>query len=343
MREQIVCRVGWMLAGLALSGSLTGALAHTTVHLYRYELSMRSGDAEYRGEILKGVPVAGPNYEVERDQMGRIVRQTDFEDGKAVGSWKYHYDGVQKFYDGKETWINGQLTATERVHRNAKGLITRTERHTEEGELTGYTVREELTDHIEVHSYTADSRPVAHVKGYYSAGGVLIRRVIYSSPESDEAGFTEAEFDEQTGKTSAARQIQDGKLTVSRKYIYADGNLTRVDAFDAQGTLFAVDAYEDGLLLKRDYRLPQGGTREVRYSYDEKRWAVKSGIYLLGKAVCVLTYDRDSDGTIQRTKAFSPDGILWAEYPPPIVMDIGRDGQAAGRSDALLHRTGNWW
>jgi hypothetical protein len=304
---------------------------------------MRSGDAEYRREILAGVPATGPSYEVERDQMGRIVRETDFEDGKAVGTWKYHFDGVQKFYDGKETWIDGQLTATEGVHRNAKGLITRTERHTAEGELTSYAVREDLTDHIEVHSYTADSKPVAHVKGYYSAGGALIRRVIYLSPESDETGFTEAEFGEQTGKTTASRQIQDGKLTNSKKYVYADGDLTRVDAFDAQGTLFSVDAYEDGLLRKRIYRFPQGVAREVRYSYDEKRWAVKSDIHSLGKAICVLTYDRDSDGTIQRTKALSPDGILWAEYPPPIVLDVGRDGQAVGRSDALLHRTGNWW
>jgi hypothetical protein len=188
MREQIVCRVGWMLAGLALSGSLTGALAQTTVNLYRYELSMRSGDAEYRGEILTGVPATGPSYEVERDHASRSVRETDFENGKAVSSWKYHYSGVQKFYDGKETWIDGQLIATEHVERNAKGMITRTERHTAEGELTSYTVREDLADHIEVHSYTADSRPVAHAKSYYSASGVLIRRVIYLSPESDEAG-----------------------------------------------------------------------------------------------------------------------------------------------------------
>ena len=343
MREQIGPRVGWMLAGLALAGSLTSALAQTTVHLYRYELSMHSGDAEYRGEILTGVPPTGPSHEVERDQIGRIVKETDFEDGKAVGSWKYHYDGAQKFYDGKEIWLDGQLAATLRVHRNAKGLITRTERHTAEGELTSYAVREDLTDHIEVHSYTAESKLQAHIKAYYSTGGVQIRRVTYFSPDSDEAGFTEAEFDEQTGKTTASRQIQDGKLTVNKKYIYADGNLSRVDAFDAQGALFSVDTYEDGLLRKRVYRFPEGGTRELRYSYDEKRWVTKSEIYSLGKAVCVLTYDRDSDGTIQRTKALSPDGTLWAEYPPPGVMDVGRDGQAVGRSDALLHRTGNWW
>jgi hypothetical protein len=181
------------------------------------------------------------------------------------------------------------------------------------------------------------------VKGYYSSIGILIRRVIYSSPESDEAGFTEADLDEQTGKTTSSRQMQDGKLSNTKKHIYADGNLTRVDAFDARGTLFSVDFYEDGLLRTRDYKLPQGGTRELRYSYDEKSWTVKSEIYSLGKAVCVLTYDRDSDGTVQRTAAFSLNGTLWAEYPPPIVMDVGRDGQAVGRSDALLHRTGNWW
>jgi len=332
-----------MLAGVTLAGSFTCALAQTTVHVYRYELSLRSGDAEYRGEIPTGVPATGPSYEIERDQKGRIVRETDFEDGKAVSIWKYHYDGAQKFYDGKETWIDGQLTATERVHRNAKSLITRTERHTAEGELTSYAVREDLADHIEVHGYTADSKPVAHVKGYYSASGVMIRRVMYLSPESDEAGFMESEFDEQTGHPTSSRQIQDGKPTVIKKYSYVDGDLAHVDALDAQGTLFSVDAYEDGLLRKRGYKLPQGGTREVRYSYDERRWLVKSEIYLLGKAVCVLTYDRDSDGTIQRSTAFSPNGTLWAEYPPPIVMDVGRDGQAVGRSDALLHRTGDWW
>jgi antitoxin component YwqK of YwqJK toxin-antitoxin module len=344
MREQIVRRVCWALAGVALAGSLTGVLAQqTTVHLYRYELAMRTGDAEYREEIRKGMPAAGPSYEIKRDQTGRMVSRTTFENGKAIGRWKYHYSDKQKFYDVRETWIDEQLTAIERVHRNAKGLMARSELYTAGGDLTVYTVREDLTDHIEAHSYTADGRPVAHMKTYYSASGVLIRRVLYISPESDEAGFTETEFDEQTGKTMDSRQIQEGKLANSKKYIYADGNLTHVDASDAQGKLFSVDAYDDGLLRKRSYGLAQGITREVRYSYDEKRWLVKSEIYSLGKAVCILTYDRDSDGTIQRSMAHSPDGTLWAEYPPPIVMDVGREGQAVGRSDALLHRTGSWW
>jgi antitoxin component YwqK of YwqJK toxin-antitoxin module len=343
MRKQTLRRVGWILAGSLLAGGSLAAFAQTTVHRYRYELSTRSGDAEYRGEILTGVPAAGPSYEVERDKMGRIIRETDFEDGKAVGSWRYHYSSAQKFYDGKEIWIDGQLTATEQVARNTQGLMTRTERHTTDGELTAYSVRRELTDHIDAHSYAADGRPVAHIKSYYSASEVLIRRVIYISPENDDAGYTEAQLDEQTGKTMQSRQIQNGELTNSKKYTYANGNLVRVDAFNAQGALFSTDAYQDGLLQKRVYSPGRADVREVRYSYDDKRWLVKSEIYSLGKSVCVLTYDRDSDGTIQRTKALSPDRILWAEYPPPIVMDVEKNGQAVGRSDALLHRTGNWW
>jgi hypothetical protein len=54
------------------------------------------------------VLATGPSYEVERDQMGRIVRETDFENGKAVSIRKYHYGGLQRFDDGKETWIDGQ-------------------------------------------------------------------------------------------------------------------------------------------------------------------------------------------------------------------------------------------
>jgi hypothetical protein len=95
-----------------------------------------------------------------------------------------------------------------------------------------------------------------------------------------------------------------------------------------------------GQLVVHEIDFCQGRAALQRLIED---FLAQAELFVLGKAICVLTYDRDSDGTIQRTKALSPDGILWAEYPPPIVLDVGRDGQAVGRSDALLHRTGNWW
>ncbi len=336
-------RLGIVLGGLLLVSGGLSAHAQTTMRRYRYEITTRMGDHEYRQLIPAGAKVTGPYYEVEKDKLGRIVRETDFRDGKATGGWKFHYTGAEKLFDAYETWVDGQLTGISKAERNSAGVIIRYEHRTAQGDLTHYTVIEDLPDHQETYGYTADNKKMSHSQTYYAASGSLIRRVNYLSADSDD-GFTEFEVDEHTGQTESSRQVQQAKLINTKKYTYAgDGSLIRVDAYDENGTWYSADELEAGLLRRRLYKFKNGESEEVHYSYDEKRWLAKSEIYFADKLVCTLGYDREPDGTIRRSLAMGQDGTLWAEYPAPLVMDISRNGQAIGRNDAVLHHTGKWW
>lgn len=327
---------------LVLTMSVCGAQAQSK-RTYRYEITTRMGDHEYREEIAAGAAVSGPSYQIERDKMGRMVRETDRRDGKATGVWEFHYTGLSKLPDSYETWLEGQLTAITNMQRNGAGVIVRYDRHTAQGDLTHYTVIEDLPDHQDTYGYTPDNKRTMHSLTYYSATGELVRRITYFSPES-EAGFTDIEIDEHTGQTRSSKQVENGKLINTKKYTYTpDGGLSRVDAYDEKGTWYSADEFQNGLMHRRLYKFLGGESKEVRYSYDEKRWVTKSEVYFSDKLVCNLTYDREPDGTIRRTLATGLDGTLWGEYPAPGVMDVERNGQAVGRTDGEIHRSGNWW
>jgi hypothetical protein len=346
MLQQSLSRVGRIGFGVVLLSSLWSAQAQTNVSLYRYQISLRSGDFEYRDSIPAVVPPSGPYYKVETDRQGRIVRQTSMRSGKELATTQYDYQGAGKLYFRSEKFINGEQTGIEQVQRSASGIIVRRDDQTAQGVLTSYTVIKEASDpsEMEFYTYDASGKCVTHEKDAFDPNGVTIKAFTYPSPTSD-AAHSEIEVDEHTGLVQSIQQFKGGKLDVSSKFTYgADGDILRRDGYRADnGKWYVGHEYSDGLESKVLYKYSDGSSKEVRFTYDEKRQNSKSEVYANDKPICTLTYDRLPDGTVKRTLATGPDGALLAEYPAPLVWEVQRSGQAIGRTDGILHKTGDWW
>ena len=333
-----------LLTMLAACGALCSAGAQsagsqTTTKFYRYVVFTDTFDNDFRLEIAAGAIPKGDYYKVERDQQGRIVRETGMRDGKESAVTTYHYSGSSRFYDSDETFVNGEKTQITLYQRDPQGRVTRMDKETAVGKPTQYWVLTWSPSHVDVRIYDPDNRPTDHLSSDFSPGGLQARQVQYSSPASD-ASYSEIEMDEHTGLDFSEREVRDGKLVNTRKFSYdGNGDKTRIDVYNSEGVWFASVEFTDGKTTRRKY----GSGKEVRYSYDNGE--VKEGTIMIGgRTLCKLTYDRESDGTLKRTLAIGADGTLWAEYPPPMVWDINQNGQPmGGRTDGIIHKTGNWW
>jgi hypothetical protein len=340
-------RLGAVTAAFAFFG-LACAGAQTATHLYRYKVLTHTGDYEYRDEITGEshnspyYAVVGPYYSVVKDSEGRIVEESDMRGGKALTTQKYHYNGDETVFNDEEDFTNGEETGTVHYQRNSWGLEVREDDKTTQGALTAYSLSEGTADHVDAWGYDPQSRKTAHDVYWFSPGGEEIRHVTYLSPTSDDS-YLDSDIDPDTGHTRSMKQFTAGQLVASHQYIYSSsGDLVRNDAYDAQGRWFLTDNYIDGLWASRLAKFADGNTQENHYTYDDKRWLIRTEIFRNDNLVCTLTYDTQSDGTVKRTLASGPDGSLWAEYPGQIVHDIERSGQAIGRTDAIMHKTGNW-
>lgn len=316
--------------------------AQSTSHYYRYELSTRTGDNEYRGVIPKPA-VTGPSYQVMRDGLGRKLRETDYRDGMPTGIWKYHYTGTARLPDSYETWLNGEHTETTKITRDAQGMIVRYDEFTATGEPTGHTILKDTGDRKDSMHYDVNDKPTYHSVSWYAPSGLLIRRVNYAAATSDQV-FTDVQLDQNTGHSLSSKQMNGGKLENTKKWVWSgQDELIRVDVYDENGVWYSADEFEHGLSSRRIYKFINGGTKEIGYSYNEKRWLIKSVLSHNDQLVCTMTYDRLPDGTVQKTVAVGPDGALLGEYPAPAVTDLSENGQPPGRTDGVLHKTGNWW
>ena len=346
MLHSLISRVARIASVAAFMSGLWCVQAQTTVNLYRYQISLRSGDFEYRDGIPAVVPPSGPYYKVETDRQGRIVRQTSMRSGRELATTEYDYQGAGKLHFRSEKFINGEQTGIEQVQRSASGIIVRRDDQTVQAVLTSYTVIKEASDpsEMEFYSYDASGKCVTHEKDAFDPNGVLIKVVTYPSPTSD-AAYSEIEVDEHTGLVQSIKQFKGGKLNVWSKFTYAaDGDVLRRDGYRAEdGKWYVGHEYSDGLESKVLYKYSDGSSKEVRFTYDDKRQNSKSEVYANDKPICTLTYDRLPDGTVKRTLATGPDGALLAEYPAPLVWEVQRSGQAIGRTDGILHKPGDWW
>jgi hypothetical protein len=109
--------------------------------------------------------------------------------------------------------------------------------------------------------------------------------------------------------------------------------------FDPAGHWFAAAELVSGLTTKRLY----DSSKELRYSYDERRRVKETMLLYNDMLVCRFTYDRLADGTAKRTLAFGPDGALWAEYPDMEVVDVRQNGHPINGRPAIINRAGNWY
>jgi antitoxin component YwqK of YwqJK toxin-antitoxin module len=351
--------IAYLFAGLVLPSGLASlaqtkphtptkahppAAAHpqTTTKYYRYELSTRIGDNDYADEVPAPTST-GPSYEVVRDHLGRRMTETDMRDGKPTGTWKFHYTGTEPHSDSYETWINGELTENTKITRDSVGIIIRYDETTSQGDPTGHTIIQDFGDHQDTVHYDADNKPTVHRISWYSPAGLLVRRINYASATTEQV-YTDVLIDEHTSHALSSKQMNGTELQNTKKWAWsADGELTRVDVYDDKGVWFSADEFEHGVSTRRLYKFTDGGTKEIRYSYNDKQWLTKSTMYHNDQLICTMTYSRLPDGTITRTLALAPDGTLMAEYPAPAVTDISANGQPPGRTDGVLHKTGNWW
>jgi len=333
-----------LLTGVVLSsaGAQTRPVQNS-VKLYRYSVLTDTYDHGYRSEIAGGATPKGTYYRVERDAQGRMVRVTMMRDGKEQKLTTFHYTGASRFYDSSEAFVNGEKTQISLYQRDPQGRLVREDDETADGKLTKYYVVTWSPQHAEVMGYDPGNKRTYRAIEHFSIGGVEVNKTSYLSPTSD-ASYVELEIDEHTGLSQSARQLTDGKLDNTRRFTYdANGGETRMDAYGPDGVWFAAHVYSDGLLSQTLYKFSDGSNQEFNYSYDGKKFLKQTDVVVAGKPLCKLTYDMESDGTVKRTLAIGNDGTLWAEYPAPIVRDIQQNGQPVGRTDGILHKTGNWW
>jgi len=238
-----------------------------------------------------------------------------------------------------ETFTGSEKTGRVRIKRNAAGDRTREDSLTVNGALTGYTLYSYSADSVEATSYTSDGKKRSINVSSYSAKNILTRAITYSNPD-DQSFHVISDFDDKTGLRKGSTQYEGGNLSNSGLFKYDDdGDLVRQDIFDPAGNWFAAAELVGGLTTKRLY----DSSKELRYSYDEKRRVKETTLFYNEMVVCRFTYDRLPDGTAKRTLAFGPDGALWAEYPDMEILDVRQNGHPINGRPAIINKAGNWY
>jgi hypothetical protein len=319
----------------ALSPSI--ATGQTSVRHYRYELMTRAQESTYTDEVPSDA--RGRHHAVETDAQGRITRAAVIRDGQKISERVYSFAPDGQAASEYETFTGTEKTGRVRVQRNAGGDRTREDYFTVNGVLTGYTLYTHTADSVEAISYTSDGKKRAVNVSFYSPKDILTRAISYSNPE-DRSFHVDSDFDDRTGLRKGSSQFEGGNLSNSGLFDYDDdGDLVRQDVFDPAGHWFAATELVNGLTTKRLY----DSSKELRYSYDERRRVKETTLFYNEMLVCRFTYDRLADGTATRTLAFGPDGELWAEYPDMEVVDVRQNGHPINGRPAIINKAGNWY
>ena len=324
---------------LALISSIDPSVANAQagVHYYRYELLTRSQESQYVTEVPAGA--SGRHHVVETDAQGRITRTVVIRDGQKVSQRAYSFAPDDKAASEYDTFTGSEKSGRVTIQRNASGERTREDYFTVSGAATGYTLYSYRADSVEATSYTVEGKKRAVNVSFYSPQDILARAINYSNPD-DQGFYVDSDFDDRTGLRKGSTQFENGNLTNSGLFNYDDdGDLIRQDIFDPAGHWFAAAELVNGLTTKRLY----DSSKELRYSYDERRRVKETTLFYNEMLVCRFTYDRLADGTTKRTLAFGPDGELWAEYPDMEVVDVRQNGRPINGRPAIINKTGNWY
>ena len=323
-----------------ISSPLAFAAEHG-VHVYRYQIEHRDNVYEFREEVAGDVPKSGRVYEVEYDSAGRQARETDYLDGVALSTTKVHYLGDSALFDTFEISSAGSVTSIEKYQRDSTGKPVRVDRFTVAGLLTDSVVYETLGDCVGKRFLDAQGTLTARIVDCYSASGALVQST--RAVRDTKTEYIEEDFDPDTGRHLEHKQFHNGKLGSSSVFSYRDNDETRADFYDANGKWLGSDEKRADLLLNRKFALPSGSTKEITFVYDEHYVPQKATVTVDATLVCTLVFETKPDGAVLRTLVRGPDGSLWAEYPTPIIGDVGRQGQAPMRSDGIIYHKGDWW
>jgi hypothetical protein len=329
------------ICSVALGWGVSSAAAD--VNRYLYELSTRSGDFLYAGEIRAGAKSPAKYAEVTTDNLGRITQVARHVNGK-ITSWTiYQFAANAKLPVGFETIAtNGEMTSKNRIQRNDYGDRVRIDEFTGTGELAEYVVRTLGPDNVEELTYT----PLGKSKGdrvvrYYSPAGILVRGRYYVAPSV----YYEDEYDVSSGLVQSQKKFMDKELGFFAKFTHdASGEILRKDLYSANSLWYGESEFADDLLMVKKYKWPGGRTQESRYSYDDNRRFKEVTLYRNEQFICVFKYDRFSTGAIKRTFVLDANGHVLAVYPGLEIDEIDQQGHALDHPDVgTIYRQGNWW
>jgi TonB family protein len=312
----------------------------STIRSYRHELFTRSQESKFASEISPAIRVGGTRYEVETDTQGRTTRVAVIRDGQTFSERFYRFATSAKLPHEYERFVAGEKIGVVRIQRDEAGNRIREDYFTVGGTLTRYELYSYSPDYVEDTHYTAEGKKTRYEILHYSANDTLTRVSYHSSP--DIPNYVDTELDDGTGLWKSRQGFKDGKLSDTSSFTYnADDDLVRADFYNSNHKWYSADEFDHGLRTRRIYQVG-GATRELQYTYDEKRWLKESALYYKETLVCRFVYDRLPDGTAKQTRALGPNGELWAEYPDAEVSDVKINGEALA-GENVIHKTSNWW
>ena len=321
---------------LGLAAYLIDCHADTTY--YRRELQDRFPGTRFVEEVP--ARSGGNYYRIERDNAGRITRETWFRNGAPTGSeYIYSFEGNAELPSGYRYFEAGEEKGRTHYTRDTRGNVIRAESYTVGGTLSSYSTLQYLSDELTViHGFAPDGKEISRGESHYSSAGILIRSRSYNVP--DLSSYVDRVYDVGTGRVTSATQFTGGKVSVRSSYAFnADGDVVREDAYDADGSFFASEEFSDDLAIRRRY----SDGKELRYTWDAHRRRVGTEVWFGGRLICRLTYDRLPNYIVTRTIAVGPNGDLWAEYPNKQVIDIDEDGMPSQGGETKILKTGKWW
>jgi antitoxin component YwqK of YwqJK toxin-antitoxin module len=317
--------------------------ASADVHRYLYELSTKSGEYLYAGEMPTGAKSPTKCVDVTTDGLGRITQVVWQVNGKMTSETIYQFEAGAKLPSGFESIAaNGERISQNRIQRNDHGDRVRVDQFTMAGELAEYVIRKVGSDNVEELTYTALGKPKGdRVVNYYSPAGILARMRQF-------VGGTvsyEEEYDVSNGLRQSEKKFKNDELGYFTKIAYDDsGEILREDMYSSNSLWYGEAEYADDLLMVRKYEFPGGRNQESRFSYDDKRQLKEASFYHNEQLICIFKYDRLPTGDIKRTIAIGPNGQVFAVYPGLEVDEIDPQGHALDQPDVgTIYRQGDWW
>jgi hypothetical protein len=313
------------------------------VHRYLYELSTRSGDFLYAGEIPTGAKLPTKCVDVTTDGLGRVTQVVRQVNGKMTSETIYQFEAGAKLPTGFATVAaNGETISQNRIQRNDHGDRVRVDELTLTGELAEYVIRKVGSDNVEETTYTAVGKPQGdRVVNYYSPAGLLVR----SRDDVSGTVYYYDEYDASSGLMQAQKKFVNNELRIIDKVTHDDsGEILREDLYSENSLWYGEAEYANDLLMVKRYKWPGGRNQESRYSYDDKRRFKEVTLYRNEQFICVLKYDRFSTGAIKRTFVIDAKGHVLAIYPGLEIDEIDQQGHALDHPDVgAIYRQGNWW
>jgi hypothetical protein len=317
--------------------------ASADVHRYLYELSTRSGDYLYAGEIPAGAKTPTKCVDVTTDGVGRVTQVVRQVNGKMTSETIYQLEKDAKLPTGFSTVAaNGKTISRNRIQRDDHGDRVRVDEFTIAGELAEYSVRKVGSDHVEETWYDALGKPKGNrLVNCYSPAGILVRTRCYISS----AVCYDHEYDINNGLRQSEKKFKNDELVYFTKVTYDYfGEILREDIYSANDLWYGVWKYADDLPSLKKYINPGGEIWEFRYSYNDDRQLKEVAFYHNEQFVCVLKYDRFSTGAIKRTFALGVKGQVYAVYPNIEVVFVNQQGHPYDRPDfGIIYRQGDWW